>query len=84
MKNCSLNPAPIVKGDKFSLDQCPKNNLEREQIRVIPYASIVGSLMYAQVFTRLDITYAIGVLGRYQSNPKFDHWKATKKVMHYL
>ena len=84
MKNCSLNPAPIVKGDKFSLDQCPKNNLEREQIRGIPYASIVGSLMYAQVCTRPDITYAIGVLGRYQSNPKVDHWKATKKVMHYL
>ena len=24
------------------------------------------------------------MLGRYQSNPRLDHWKATKKVMRYL
>ena len=34
--------------------------------------------------TRLDIAYAIGVLGRYQSNLGIDHWKAAKKVMRYL
>jgi len=27
--------------------QCPKNDLERKQMEDIPYASIVGSLMYA-------------------------------------
>ena len=50
----------------------------------IPYASVVGSLMYAQVCTRPDIAYAVGVLGRYQSNPGVDHWRAAKKVMRYL
>ena len=65
MENCSPTTAPIVKGDMFSLDQCSKNDLGREQIRDIPYASTVGSLMYAQVCMRLDIAYAIGVLGRY-------------------
>ncbi|XP_051133284.1 secreted RxLR effector protein 161-like [Andrographis paniculata] len=40
--------------------------------------------MYAQVCTRPDIAYAVGVLGRYQSNPGVDHWKAAKKVMRYL
>ena len=39
----------------------------------IPYALAIGSLMYAQVCTRLDIAYAIGVLGRYQSNASVDH-----------
>ena len=34
----------------------------------IPYASAVGSLMYAQVCTRLDIAYIVGVLGKYLSN----------------
>ena len=28
MKHCSSIAAPIVKGEKFSLDQCPKNELE--------------------------------------------------------
>ena len=50
----------------------------------IPYASSVGSLMYAQVYTRPDITFVVGMLGRYQSNPSIDHWRAEKKVMRYL
>ncbi|EOY03950.1 Retrotransposon protein, Ty1-copia subclass, putative [Theobroma cacao] len=43
---------PIVKGDKLSLVQCPKNDVERESMKAIPYASAIGSLMYAQVCTR--------------------------------
>ena len=39
----------------------------------IPYALAIGSLMYAQVCTRLDIAYVVGVLGRYQSNAGADH-----------
>ena len=53
-------------------------------MRYTPYASVVGSLVYAQVCTRPNIAYAIGVLGKYQSNSGVDHWKATKKVMCYL
>ncbi|RVW90199.1 Retrovirus-related Pol polyprotein from transposon TNT 1-94 [Vitis vinifera] len=72
MKNCSPSVSPIVKGDRFNLDQCPKNDLEREQMKNIPYASAVGSLMYAQVCTRPDIAFVVGMLGRYQSNPDSD------------
>ena len=50
----------------------------------IPYASVVGSLMYAQVCTRSDIAYIFCVLGRYLSNLGMDHWKAGKRVMRYL
>ncbi|XP_047166711.1 secreted RxLR effector protein 161-like [Vigna umbellata] len=50
----------------------------------IPYASVVGSLMYAQTCTRPDISFAVGMLGRYQSNPGMYHWKAAKKVLRYL
>uniref|UniRef100_A0A2N9FFZ3 Reverse transcriptase Ty1/copia-type domain-containing protein n=1 Tax=Fagus sylvatica TaxID=28930 RepID=A0A2N9FFZ3_FAGSY len=31
-----------------------------------------------------NISFAVGVLSRYQSNPRMDHWKAAKKVMRYL
>ena len=84
MKNCSLSGASILKGDIFDLNQCPKNDFEREHMKNIPYALAVGSLMYAQVCTRPNITFAVGVLGRYQSNPGLDHWRAAKKVMRYL
>ena len=65
MKDCSPSVAPIVKGDRFNLNQCPKNDFEREQMKNYPYASVVGSLMYAQVCTRPDIAFAVGILGRY-------------------
>ena len=50
----------------------------------IPYSLVVGSLMYAQVCTRPDIAFIVGVLGRYSKDPGMHHWKATKRVMRYL
>ncbi|XP_059596938.1 uncharacterized protein LOC132254741 [Vitis vinifera] len=40
-----------------------------------------SSLMYAQVCTRPDITFVVGMLGRYLSNPGIEHWKAAKNVL---
>ena len=84
MNGCSSGDTPVAKGDKISLSQCPKNDLEAKEMQKIPYASAVGSLMYAQVCTRPDIAFIVGVLGRYLSNPGMDHWKAVKRVMRYL
>ena len=84
MEKCSAGVVPIQKGDKFNAMQCPKNELERQKMRNIPYAYVVGSLMYAQTCTRPDISFAVGMLGRYQSNPGLDHWKAAKKILRYL
>ena len=36
MKDCSPSIAPIVKGDRFNLNQCPKNDFEKEQMKNIP------------------------------------------------
>jgi hypothetical protein len=62
-------PAPIVKGDSFGKFQCPKNQYEIDQMKVVPYASAVRSLQYAQVCTRPDLAFVTGILGRFQSNP---------------
>ena len=40
--------------------------------------------MYAQVYTRPDLAFVTGMLGRFQSNPGLDHWKAAKKVLRYM
>ena len=50
----------------------------------VPYASVVGSLMYAMVCTRLDIAHAVGVLSRFMSNLGKEHWKTVKRVFRYL
>ena len=65
MENYSPTTALIMKSDMFSLDQCPKNDLEWEKMGDITYALVVGSLMYAQVYTKLGIAYVVGVLGIY-------------------
>ena len=84
VSNCAPGDMPVAKGDKFSLHQCPKNELEKKDMERFPYASTIGSLMYAQVCTRSDIAYIVGMLGRYLSNLGRDHWKKAKRVMRYL
>jgi hypothetical protein len=73
MHKSKPTPAAIVKGDSFGKYQCPKNKYELEQMKAVPYASTVGSLQYAQVCTRPDLSFITGVLGRYQSNPGIEH-----------
>ena len=50
----------------------------------VPYASAIGSLMYAMVCTRPDLAYAVGLLSRFQSDPGIPHWNAVKRVLRYL
>ena len=50
----------------------------------IPFASVIGSIIYVQFCTRPDIAFFVSMLGRYQSNLGMDHWKATKKGLRYL
>ena len=75
---------PVEKGLTLSLDQCPKTDQEKETMKNVPYASAIGSLMYAMLCTRPDICFAVGLVSRYQSNPGPTHWQAVKRIMHYL
>ena len=84
MENCKNGEEPVVKGDKLGKSQCPNNNFERKSMENISYASTVGSLMHAQVCTRPDIAFIVGVLGRYLSIPRQAHWVAANKVRRYL
>ena len=63
---------------------CPKNDFKVNEMQRIPYASAVGSLMYAQVSTRPNIVYIVGMLSKYLTNASMDHGKAAKWVMQYL
>lgn len=84
METCSYGEVPMSKGDKLTKQQCPKNDHEKAEMESKPYARLVGSLMYAQVCTRPDLSFAVGILSRFQSNPGHGHWVAGKKVLRYL
>jgi hypothetical protein len=73
MHNYSGQSALVVKGDKLGTFQGPRNQLEIDQMKSIPYASAVRSIMYAQVCTRSDLAFVTGLLGIFQSNPGFKH-----------
>ena len=75
---------PIPVGVNLSAEQCPKTQEEEEYMSHVPYASAVGSLMYAMVCTRPDIIHAVGVLSRFMSNPGKEHWTTVKRVFRYL
>ena len=58
------------------------SNSDPNIIRV--YQSMVGSLNYASISTRPDITFAVNVLSRYLQHPGPNHVTACKTVLRYL
>ncbi|RDY00405.1 hypothetical protein CR513_16426, partial [Mucuna pruriens] len=50
----------------------------------VPYASTMGSLMYAMVCTRPDIAHVVGTVSRFLSNPGREHWNVVKWILRYL
>ena len=84
MHTCNPIDTPIAKGEGLSLSMCPKTPDKKKEMEKVPYASAVGSLMYAMMCTRPDICYAVGLVSRYQSNPGKKHWMAVKRILRYL
>ena len=84
MDNCKPIDNPIAKGENLSLEMCPQTSTEREEMKKVPYASAVGSLMYAMMCTRPDICFAVCLVSWYQSNPGRAHWQAVKRILRYL
>ena len=60
---------PMLQGVKLSQTQCPTTAEDREKMKGVPYASAIGSIMYAMLCTRPYVCLAISLAGRYQSNP---------------
>jgi len=81
MHNSKRGLLPFRHGVILSKEQCPKTPQEVEEMRSIPYASVVGNLMYVMLCTRPDIYYAVGIVSRYQSNPGLDHWTTVKTIL---
>ncbi|XP_073039236.1 secreted RxLR effector protein 161-like [Primulina eburnea] len=71
-------------GMNLSKSMCSNTDEEIETMSCIPYASVIGIIMYGIISTRPDIAYALSVAGRYQSNPGSLHWKVVKDILKYL
>ena len=69
---------------KLSGKQSPKTTTEKIEMIKTPYASAIGSLMYAMVYTQPDIGYAVGVVSWFMSNMGREHWVPIKWILRYL
>ena len=69
---------------KLSNEQSPTTKQERGHMAKVPYASTIGSLTYAMVYTRANIAYAMGVVSRCMSNLSKQHLEAVKSILMYL
>ena len=65
MKNSKRRLLPLRYGITLSKKMCPSTSEEIEHMSRISYASAIGSLMYAMLYTRLDIALAVSVISRY-------------------
>ena len=84
MANSSKGFMPMANGTRLSKNQSPSNEKELERMSRIPYASAIGSIMYAMTCTRPDVSFALSMVSRYQSNPGEAHWAAVKNILKYL
>lgn len=84
MQDSKRGLLPFRHGIHLSKDMSPKTPDERENMSKIPYASAIGSIMYSMLCTRPDISHAVSVTSRYQSNPGSEHWMAVKNILKYL
>jgi len=84
MHNAKPFSIPLASHFKLSKEVCPRTQEEMAHMSKVPYASAIGSLMYAMVCTRHNIAHAVGVVSRYKNNLGKKHWMAVKWILRYL
>nr|GEU45744.1 retrotransposon protein, putative, Ty1-copia subclass [Tanacetum cinerariifolium] len=84
MENSKRGTIPMHEKLKFSKSQGASTPAEVQRMQNIPYASAVGSIMYAVRCTRLDVAFAQNITSRFQHNPGEVHWTVVKNIMKYL
>jgi len=75
---------PLPVGIVLDNDMSPKTDSEKREMDDKPYRPILGSVMWGQLATRPDLSFAVSLLSRFQANPGIEHWKALMHVIGYI
>ena len=75
---------PLPSGIILDSNMSPKTESEKEVMNDKPYRPILGSVMWGQLATRPDLSFAVSLLSRFQANPGVDHWNALMHVIGYI
>ena len=75
---------PVLQGVKLSKTQNPTTAENRKRMKVIPYASVIGSIKYAMLCTRAIVYLALNLAREYNSDLGVDHWTTVKNILKFL
>ncbi|GJU99148.1 hypothetical protein Tco_1328419 [Tanacetum coccineum] len=70
MENSKRGTIPMQDKLKLSKSQGASTPAEKQRMQNVPYASAIGSIMYAVRCTRLDVAFAQNITSRFQQNPE--------------
>ena len=71
----------MLQGVKLSKTQNPTTAEDRERMKVIPYASAIGSIKYDMLCTRPIVYPALSLAREYNFDLRVDHWTAVKNIL---
>ena len=72
---------PVLQGVKLSKTQSPTTTEDRKRMKVIPYASAIGSIKYVMLCTRPIVYLTMSLARGYNSDPGVDHWTTVKIIL---
>ena len=72
---------PVLQGVKLSKTQSPTTTEDRKRMKVIPYASAIGSIKCAMLCTRSIVYLALSLAREYNFDLGVDHWTAVKIIL---
>ena len=75
---------PVLQGVKLSKTQNPTTAEDRERMKVIPYASAIGSIRYAMLSIRPIAYPALSLAREHNSDLGVDHWTLVKIILRGL
>jgi hypothetical protein len=84
MTDCNPRPTPLLLGIELTKEQAPTTEAEHHYMKDKPYREVLGSVMYAQIATRPNLSYAVTMLSKFSSNPGKPHWIALLHVLQYI
>ncbi|GJT33165.1 retrotransposon protein, putative, ty1-copia subclass [Tanacetum coccineum] len=84
MENSKCRTIPMQEKLKLSKSQGASTPAEKQRMQNIPYASAVGSIMYAVRCTRPDVAFVQNITSRFQQNPGELHWTTFRNILKYL
>jgi hypothetical protein len=81
MSDANPTCTPLPSGAEMHLVKY-KEQASASEIRA--YQQVIGSLLYVQIGTRLDISFVVSHLAQYASNPSLQHMQLAKYILAYL